>query len=273
MKKIQRLSLADKVALFLILVLALGAMGIYQSARQVQQKELLESAREIANLVEGLLETADKFGGFWVLKNENLKMVARASGVNEKTGDEIEFFRPHDPEIVNYIVNSATSSQVKLSFDWRTFTSEEKWKFQKETFRYEKPLVVKKSCISCHEATKGAPSLRLGDVAGVIRVTFFNQDLLDLLGESISLGGAVAFFVITVFLYGLVRFELLTPLSDLTQKVREMSLGNLDVDLGVSNLVEDQTRDEITKLAISIERLRKSQKTMEKMLDDDSLVL
>ncbi len=115
--------------------------------------------------------------------------------------------------------------------------------------------------------------MRLGETIGAIKVFVHYQSLWSLLGESVSLGVATVFFLVTVVLYGLVRFELLSPLANLTQKVREMSLGNLDVDLGVRNLSEDQTKDEILKLAISIERLRKSQKTMEKMLDDDSLVL
>ncbi len=273
MKKIQRLSLADKVALFFLLVLSLGAFGIYHSAKHIQQKELLESARAMAQLVESFLTSTESFDGLWVTKPQGLKAVAKANGIKEENGDEIDFFRLHDPEIAGYIANLAKSSQVKISFDLRALASEENWAFKDKAFQYEKPITVKKSCVTCHEARKGAPSFRLGETAGVIRVTFFKQNIWSLLGQSLTLDGALAFFVITVFLYGLVRFELLTPLANLTQKVREMSLGNLDIDLGVANLSEEQTRDEITKLAISIERLRKSQKTMEKMLDDDSLVL
>ncbi len=272
MKKIQRLSLADKVALFFLLVVILGGIGIYHNARNIQEKELLASARGMANFVEGLLAAAESFEGFWVAGRKSPKVVAKATGINEN-GDEIEFFRVHDPEIVNYIAEMAKTSKVKVSFDMRALASQEKWNFEKEAFHYERPIAVKKSCVSCHEATKGAPSLRLGETAGVIRVTFLEQNLLALLGETFSVGGALAFLVATIFLYGLVRFELITPLSKLTQKVREMSLGNLDIDLGVGNLSEEQARDEIVRLAISIERLRKSQKTMEKMLDDDSLVL
>ncbi|NPA49566.1 MAG: DUF3365 domain-containing protein [Thermodesulfobacteria bacterium] len=273
MKKIQRLSLADKVALFFLLVLAFGAVGIYHSAKQTQEKELLESARGIADLLENFLAATESFGGLWVTKTQGIKAVAKASGVTEENGDEVDFFRLHDPEIANYMTTFSKPSQVKVSFDLRTFASEEKWAFKDKSFQYERPVVVKKSCVSCHEATKGAPFLRQGETAGVIRVTFLEKSLLSLLGGSVSLGGALALFIITIFLYGLVKFELLTPLTNLSQKVREMSLGNLDIDLGVANLSEEQTRDEITKLAISIERLRKSQKTMEKMLDDDSLVL
>ncbi len=52
-----------------------------------------------------------------------------------------------------------------------------------------------------------------------------------------------------------------------------MSLGNLDIDFKVKGLNEHNVKDEIVRLAIAIERLRRSQKTMEKMLEDDSFEL
>ncbi len=274
MKKIKRLSLADKVALFFLLVIAFGGIGIYFSANQIRQKELLSSARHLSYFAEALLQASEEWHGIWVQKTKGLKEVAQVNGVSQETNDEVDLYRLHDPEVLTFLASLTKSEAINFDLSFGLpGPAQEKWAFQKDRFVYEKPLVVRKSCVSCHELGKGAPPLRLGEAVGTIKITFHNQSLWALLGQSVSLWGAVAFLLVTLFLYGLVRFELLTPLANLTQKVREMSLGNLDIDLGVRDLSEDQIRDEILKLAISIERLRKSQKTMEKMLDDDSLVL
>ncbi len=274
MKKIKGLSLADKVALFFILVTFFSGMGIYFAVKQVREKELITNARRFSTFLETILATSERWHGLWVKRPEGLKVVSQVSGLSLETNDEVELFRLHDPEALKYLASQASAENFKLILDLHNpVLYREKWQFEKHQFIYQRPLVVKKGCVSCHEVQKGAPPLRLGETIGAIKVFVHYQSLWSLLGESVFLGVAAVFFLVTVVLYGLVRFELLSPLANLTQKVREMSLGNLDVDLGVRNLSEDQTKDEILKLAISIERLRKSQKTMEKMLDDDSLVL
>ena len=274
MKKIKGLSLADKVALFFMVVIIFSAIGIYLVVKQVREKELIANAQRFAAFLETMLVTSEQWHGLWVERPEGLKVVSQVSGLSLETNDEVELFRLHDPEALKHLASQASTANFKLILDLHNpAIYQEKWHFEKQQFIYQRPLVVKKGCVSCHDTHKGAPTLRLGETIGAIKVFVHSPSLWSLLGETVSLGGATAFFLVTVFLYGLVRFELLSPLANLTQKVREMSLGNLDVDLGVRNLSEDQTKDEILKLAISIERLRKSQKTMEKMLDDDSLVL
>ncbi|WP_022854395.1 HAMP domain-containing protein [Thermodesulfatator atlanticus] len=275
MKKDKRFSLADKVALFFILVMGFFAAGLYYNLKHLQQSELLSSSRVIAKMVDALLTSSDEVKGLWVLKTNGLSAVETVSGLSEKTGEQIDLYRIHDPEFAKFVAGMVKDTGAEINFDLKSVPpGSERWQLDKGIFSYEKPLLVKRACVTCHEASKGkAPALRLGEAAGTIKIKFYNQNLWSILGNSMSLAAPLAFLVITVILYALVRFELLKPLSDLTKKVHEMSLGNLDVDLGVKGLSEDRTRDEIIKLAISIERLRRSQKTMEKMLDDDSLIL
>ncbi|SMO44595.1 HAMP domain-containing protein [Balnearium lithotrophicum] len=52
--------------------------------------------------------------------------------------------------------------------------------------------------------------------------------------------------------------EIVKPIEKLTKAAHDISLGKLDVDLGVRGLKEENVRDEITKLAIAIDRLRAS---------------
>ncbi|OAG27632.1 HAMP domain-containing protein [Thermodesulfatator autotrophicus] len=274
MRKDRRFSLADKVALFFIMVFAFGAVGLYYNLRNLQKTELLMSSRLVAKVVDSLISSSAELGGIWATDNKGLKTVATVSGLLESTGDQIDLYRVHDPEFISFVTSLFKDPKAKISLDFKSIPpSGEAWSLKNSVFSYEKPIIVSKACVSCHEASNGAPRLRLGEAAGVIKVNFYDQNLLSLLGESISLYAPLAFLLVTLILYVLVRFELIKPLSELTQKVHEMSLGNLDVDLGVKGISEERSRDEIVKLAISIERLRKSQKTMEKMLDDDSLML
>ncbi len=272
MKKIAKLSLAEKVAIFFLLVIAFGGVGIYVSVTSVQQKELLNSSRQLARFAEAVLSAAETWHGVWVEKAGNIRTLKKVKAVSDE-GQEIELLRLHDPEALGFISSLSSGKEIKVTFTLGRAVQEERWSLSKGKFEYEAPLRLRAGCISCHSKTSGAPTIKLGASVGTIKVVFANQNLWSLLGWPVFLGGVAAFLLVAFFLYGLVRFELLNPLLDLTQKVREMSLGNLEVDLGVRGLTEEEVRDEILKLAISIERLRKSQKAMEKMLDEDSLNL
>ncbi|WP_169311138.1 hypothetical protein [Thermodesulfatator indicus] len=273
MRKDRRFSLADKVALFFIMVFVFGAAGLYYNLTRLQKTELLMSSRVMANMINSLISASSELKGLWVADKKDLKAVATVYGITPN-GSQVDLYRIHDPEFMYFVSKLINDPKAKINLDFKSVPpSSETWSLKDGVFVYKKPVLVSKACVSCHQANKGAPSLRLGEAAGAISIKFYDQNLWTLLGQSMSLYAPAVFLLVTLILYVLVRFELIKPLSELTQKVHEMSLGNLDVDLGVKGLAEENSRDEIVKLAISIERLRRSQKTMEKMLDDDSLML
>lgn len=275
--KLKGISLANKVALFFILVFTLGSAGLIQTLRYYHEKDLLERSRSTARLLDSFLNLSQEVHGFWVEKPEDLKVLKHLNGLEENSGEEKDLYLLHDPSIDKALAKYlGTQGKIEIVLESRGDLSkprEEKWYFAGDTFVYQYVLPVHQSCIRCHEKSPSAPKLGENEAAGVLTIKFPGQGLAQLFSGSFNIWLAITFLIGTLALYGLVRFELINPLTDLTRKVHEMSLGNLDIDLKVRGLNEDQVKDEIVRLAIAIERLRRSQKTMEKMLDDDSFEL
>ncbi len=275
--KLRQMSLANKVALFFILVFAIGGASLFQTLRHYQERDLLERSRTTAKLLDSFLKLSNDVHGFWVANPGELKVVEHLNGLIEGSGDEQDLYLLHDPELDKALLQSLGSQgNIKVTFgdpgDFRS-PKAEKWSFKGDEFVYQYALPVHANCIHCHERFPKAPRLQEHQVAGVLTVTFPGQGILQLFSGSFNIWLAVSFLIGTLALYALVRFELINPLTTLTRKVHEMSLGNLDIDLKVRGLNEDEVKDEIMRLALAIERLRRSQKTMEKMLDDDSFEL
>ncbi len=275
--KLRQMSLANKVALFFLLVFAIGSASLFQTLRHYQERDLLERSRTTAKLLDSFLGLSNDVHGFWVAKPGNLKVVQHLNGLLEGSGDEKDLYLLHDPELDKALIRSlGHRGRIEVNFgDPGDFSSPgaEKWYFKGNEFVYQYALPVHAHCIHCHERSEKAPHLREHQVAGVLTIAFPGQGILQLFSGSFNIWLAVSFLIGTLALYALVRFELLNPLTTLTRKVHEMSLGNLDIDLKVRGLNEDEVKDEIMRLALAIERLRRSQKTMEKMLDDDSFEL
>ncbi len=275
--KFKQLSLANKVALFFLLIFSVGCLSLFKTLTYYQERDLLERSRATATLLDSVLSLSNNVHGFWVDKPGQLKTIKHLTGIIEGQGDETELYLLHDPEVGRALTQQLKgTTQIEFTFGPSAnlhAPKEEKWSFVGNTFVYQYALPVHTNCIHCHERHPKAPQLQEHDIAGVLTLRFPGQGLTDLFSGSFNIWLAVAFFIGTISLYGLVRFELISPLTELTRKVHEMSLGNLDVDLKVKGVNEDNVKDEIIRLALAIERLRRSQKTMEKMLDDDSFEL
>ncbi len=274
MTKNKSLSIANKVALFFILVVCFVGGGLWMALKKIHERDLLVNAKQLAEMSAAMLEISDEMQGLWTTKRSKVPVVEEATALLEDTGDEVTFFRVHDPDFTKFVTQVARPSQAELKIVFsEQILPQERWSFENGVFSYQRPIRATRACMSCHDKHEGAPPLKPGEVAGMISVRFPHQGLYTILGNNFSVWLAVSFFLITLVLYVLVRFELINPILDLTRKVQEMSLGNLDVNFGVQQLNEKEAKDELIKLAIAMERLRKSQKVMEKMLDDDSLVL
>jgi len=274
--KVKGLSLANKVALFFILVFFLGGVGLIQTLKYYHERDLVERSRTIVQLLDSFLKFSDDVHGLWVENPGEIKAIKQLTGLEEGTEEEKDLYLLHDPDF-NALLAKIGGSEAHVIINYQTnepdIPQKETWRFENQVFVYQYPLPLHERCISCHAQEPKAPKFKNTEVAGVVTIKFPGQTFFKIFSGSFGLWVAVAFLIGTLALYGLVKFELINPLTDLTRKVHEMSLGNLDIDFKVKGLNEHNVKDEIVRLAIAIERLRRSQKTMEKMLEDDSFEL
>ncbi|ADU96606.1 c-type heme family protein [Thermovibrio ammonificans] len=154
----------------------------------------------------------------------------------------------------------------------------EYWGWDGDTFRYARAIFVKKSCLKCHgtpdqidpvlykamvakygeEAVKRATGYKVGDLRGIISVTILPAGMLSTVTDVVDLWNVGALILALLIFWYFAQNEIIKPIEKLTKAAHDISLGKLDVDLGVRGLKEEEVKDEITKLAIAIDRLRAS---------------
>ncbi|OAG28000.1 c-type heme family protein [Thermodesulfatator autotrophicus] len=159
--------------------------------------------------------------------------------------------------------------------------------FKSYRYRYVKVLKVKKGCLKCHGTTekidprfkqaiieKYGPSAergmnyKEGDLRGIISVTIFP----DFKGTTAHFFRPAPenFFLLAIFLTVLfmtlgsfvVVYWMVIRIKQIRDAARNISIGKLDVDLGVKGLDEEKVKDELTQVAIALERLRISTKIL-----------
>ncbi len=154
----------------------------------------------------------------------------------------------------------------------------EYWGWDGNKFRFAKAIVVKKACLKCHgtkdeidpvlykamvakygeEAVKRATGYKEGDLRGIISVTILPPSVISTAAGLIDFWNIGALILAFLIFWYFAQNEIIKPIEKLTKAAHDISLGKLDIDLGVRGLKEDETKDEITKLAIAIDRLRAS---------------
>ena len=154
----------------------------------------------------------------------------------------------------------------------------EYWGWDGNKFRFAMALKVKRGCLKCHgtpdqidpnfkkaiiakygeEAFKRASGYKLGDLRGIISVTIVPPSLVGTAVSMIDVWNVLALLLAFGIFWYFAKSEIVKPIERLTQAAHDISLGKLDIDLGVRGLREENVRDEITKLAIAIDRLRAS---------------
>lgn len=157
-------------------------------------------------------------------------------------------------------------------------TSGEYWGWDGDKFRFAKALKVEKGCLKCHgtpdqvdpvfkkaiiakygeEAFKRASGYKLGELRGIISITIVPPSLLGTAMKMIDIWNILALLLAFIIFWYFAKNEIIKPIEKLTQAAHDISVGKLDIDLGVRGLKEEEVRDEITKLAIAIDRLRAS---------------
>lgn len=156
------------------------------------------------------------------------------------------------------------------------------------TYRYLKAIRVEKNCLKCHGdlqkldpefkeilESKYSPqefskivNYREGQIIGFVDVTI-KQSLVKNLMEVFKLskenlplylsllGILIALSINYIAVHGLIK-----RILNLRDIARKISIGELDVDLGVKGLDEHKVKDELILLAIALERLRISTKIL-----------
>ena len=157
-------------------------------------------------------------------------------------------------------------------------TSGEYWGWDGDKFRFAKALKVEKSCLKCHgspdevdpvfkkaiiakygeEAFKRASGYKEGELRGIISVTIIPPGLISSALDMIDIWNVLALILAFAIFWYFAKSEIIKPIERLTKAAHDISVGKLDIDLGVRGLKEEEVKDEITKLAIAIDRLRAS---------------
>ncbi|GEM_PF-617790 len=159
--------------------------------------------------------------------------------------------------------------------------------FQSYRYRFVKVIRVRKGCLTCHGTPdKQNPKLREaiiakygkraqigmnykeGDVRGVISVTIF-PDVKAVAAHFLKPTPG-NFFLLVIFLEVIfvtlgsfvVVYWMINRIKKLRDAARQISIGKLDIDLGVKGLDESEVKDELSQVAIALERLRISTKIL-----------
>ncbi len=272
--KLKKISLKYKVTFFFLLIVFLSAIGVRLILAKAQTTELLAQAEALSAGIDNIFLFSKEAQGIWLENPSKTRVITLSQ--NEK--DNLKLYRIHDPEFSKIIASFFyKNSEIIINFGdeaAREFSAlEPSWTIEDNTLSYKRPIVTNKSCVACHNKMGASGFLKEGEISGSLTIRVIGQNFEEIFLDFVTPWNIIAFIISIISMYGLVRFEILNPLNFLAEKVKEMSLGNLDVDLGVGDMEEKDVGDEIVKVTIAIERLRKSQKTMEKMMEDDSFDL
>jgi hypothetical protein len=272
--KLKKISLKYKVTFFFLLIVFLSAIGVRLILAKAQTTELLAQAEALSAGIDNIFLFSKEAQGIWLENPSKTRVITLSQ--NEK--DNLKLYRIHDPEFSKIIASFFyKNSEIIINFGdeaAREFSAlEPSWTIEDNTLSYKRPIVTNKSCVACHNKMGASGFLKEGEISGSLTIRVIGQNFEEIFLDFVTPWNIIAFIISIISMYGLVRFEILNPLNFLAEKVKEMSLGNLDVDLVVGDMEEKDVGDEIVKVTIAIERLRKSQKTMEKMMEDDSFDL
>lgn len=151
------------------------------------------------------------------------------------------------------------------------------WSWDGDKFRFAKAIYVKEGCLKCHGTPEQIPpaimkalrakygdnvdraiNYKVGDLRGIISVTILPPSIISTAISLVDFWNIAALVLAFLIFWFFAKKEIIAPIEELTKAAHDISLGKLDVDLGVRGLKEESVKDEITKLAIAIERLRAS---------------
>jgi len=155
---------------------------------------------------------------------------------------------------------------------------DEYWGWDGDKFRFAKAIKVKKACLKCHgtpdqidpmfykamvakygeEAVRRATGYKEGELRGIISVTILPPGVISTAISLIDFWNIGALILAFLIFWYFAKSEIIRPIEKLTKAAHDISLGKLDIDLGVRGMKEEEVKDEITKLAIAIDRLRAS---------------
>jgi len=153
----------------------------------------------------------------------------------------------------------------------------EYWSWEGDKFRFAKAIYVKEGCLKCHGTPDQIPpeimkalkakygdnveraiNYKVGELRGIISVTILPPSILSTALSLVDVWNVLLLVLAFVIFWWGAKKDIIEPIERLTKAAHDISLGKLDIDLGVRGLKEEEVKDEVTKLAIAIDRLRAS---------------
>lgn len=141
--------------------------------------------------------------------------------------------------------------------------------YEDDTYRYARPLLIKKGCLKCHGDPKDAPAAviekygdqkafhyKVGDIRGIISVTLPSisfMEALPTLANPLSLGAILLAFLINFFF---TTHLILNRLHRLTKDTKAIVSGKLDTPLLYTP--PKDSNDEVDHVYHSVDLLKRS---------------
>ncbi len=164
----------------------------------------------------------------------------------------------------------------------------EYWGWEGGQFRFAKAIYIEKGCLKCHGKESEVPDVikkalyakygnrvflgyKIGDLRGIISVILVPESIISKAASSIDIINVGALLISFVLFWLFAKRAITQPIEKLTRVAHSISVGDLDADTGVHGLKESEVKDEIIRLAIAIERLKKSVQIAIRRLRDRKL--
>lgn len=273
-------SIFTKLSIPIIIVLMVPLLMTIWLGFELRKLEHLDRARTFANEVEE--------GIYWIVNNKGIWSTNTKSGIYTTKCSEnfyFTFLDPHNPfptRSKDYRFLSL-SSKVNGGFEEEAIRElntgkSEYWQIKDGVFWYAKVVKTNTSCLNCHGnknevkepfltiVTETCGSNCFGfkenEPKGVILV---KQELIS----PLKIIGHVKWqFIISqliiilsvVILFYIIKKHIAEPLTEIAEKAIDIAYGNLDVEFKPADVDEKEVKDEITKLEIALDLMKKNMK-------------
>ena len=294
----KKASLKTKAVIVFVVTVLLILGALFASLGRLRDQVLRNEAQAVADQVVSFRSWVAGTGMVWVNKlhpdfngflavkdvseddhfyGKNPALATRElSTIANKTSTRASFTVTSDN--VRQVANAPDPFEKKAL---KAFTMDKNLSFieqhEGESYRYAKPLFIKKGCLKCHGNPEDAPAAviekygdskafhyKVGDVRGIISVTLPNigfMEALPTLANPLSLG---AIFLAFLLNYLFTTRLIINRLQQLTKDTKAIVSGKLNTPL--SYTPPKESNDEVDHTYHSVDLLKRSmQMVMKKM--------
>lgn len=273
-------SLFTKLSIPIVVVLIVPLIMTIWLGFELRKLEHLDRARSFANEVEE--------GIYWIVNNKGIWSTNAKAGIYAtKCGENFNFtfLDPHNPfptKSKDYRFLSL-SSKVNGGFEEEALKElnsgkSEYWQIKDGVFWYAKIIKTNAACLNCHgnrneikepfltivSETCGSSCFgyRENEPKGVIVV---KQELISPI-KILShvkwqfIVAQVIILISIILLFYIIKKYITGPITEIAEKAIDIAYGNLDVEFKPADVDEKEVKDEITKLEIALDLMKKNMK-------------